>query len=274
MSQPSKSVAIVVPLHNRKEFTPEEEVSVRHLNHFLRKYDKYLVAPKSLDISVSGFGIKRFPDQFFGSTEANIRLMLSARFYKTFSDYKYILIYHLDALVFSDQLLEWCEADLDYIGAPWLKSEDTPFVKHARVGNAGFCLKKIDSFLRVIYSKKYWVDPDTYWANFCASKPRYLQYLHLPRKYLKRLPVFNGARREMAQWHLRTDGRRNEDYFWSDEAIRYYPEFKVASFETGLRFAFEVAPRLCFERNNYTLPFGCHAWPRYDREFWEPHLLK
>jgi hypothetical protein len=26
--------------------------------------------------------------------------------------------------------------------------------------------------------------------------------------------------------------------------------------------------------NNHRLPFGCHAWPRYDRMFWEPYLVK
>ena len=36
----------------------------------------------------------------------------------------------------------------------------------------------------------------------------------------------------------------------------------------------EVSPRLCFERNHRQLPFGCHAWARYDGAFWEPHLLK
>jgi hypothetical protein len=34
-----------------------------------------------------------------------------------------------------------------------------------------------------------------------------------------------------------------------------------------------VAPRLCFELNGRKLPFGCHAWQRYDRGFWEPYLL-
>jgi hypothetical protein len=65
----------------------------------------------------------------------------------------------------------------------------------------------------------------------------------------------------------------NEDHFWSDEAVKYFPDFKVASIEEGLRFAFEVAPRLCFEMNNRTLPFGCHAWYKFDRTFWEPYLL-
>lgn len=267
-------VAVVVPLYNRREFTPEEEISLRHLVHFLGKYDKYLVAPKSLDVTLPGFEVKWFADRFFGSTEANTKLMLSPQFYEAFSHYKYILIYQLDALVFSDELLEWCGMELDYIGAPWLKCEDTPHVTLPRVGNGGFSLRKVESFLSVVYSKRLWVEPVNYWQQVTASKPKYVRYLNLPKKYLKHLPVFNGARREMARWHLRRDGRKNEDYFWSDEAIRYYPEFKVASFETGLRFAFEVAPRLCFELNNNRLPFGCHAWHRYDRDFWKPYLLR
>ncbi len=270
----TKTVAVFVPGYTRAEFTADEEISLRHLEHFLGKYDKYLVVPQSLEIRRPGFHLKRFDDSFFGSAIANIRLMLSPAFYESFIDYKYILEYQLDALVLSDQLLEWCATDLDYIGAPWLKCEDSPWVENPRVGNGGFSLRKVESFLNVIYSNRYSIDPESYWNSFCQGKSKYLQYLNLPRRYLKRLTLFNGAKREMAQWYLRGDGTRNEDNFWSDEAIRFYPEFKVASLETGLRFAFEVAPRLCFEMNQRQLPFGCHAWPRYDRAFWEPYLLK
>jgi len=43
--------------------------------------------------------------------------------------------------------------------------------------------------------------------------------------------------------------------------------------EEGLRFAFEGAPRMCFELNQQKLPFGCHAWAKFDRSFWEPYLI-
>ncbi|RMF85103.1 MAG: hypothetical protein D6736_17985, partial [Nitrospinota bacterium] len=105
-------------------------------------------------------------------------------------------------------------------------------------------------------------------------QPKHIRYLYLWKKYLKYLKPFNNARREMSRWHLLTDGRQNEDFFWSDRAIRYHPGFRVAPVEVGLRFAFEAAPRLCFALNDYQLPFGCHAWARYDRAFWEPYLLK
>jgi hypothetical protein len=270
MHPASNIVAVVTPLSNREELSSDEKISFRHLVHFLGKYDKFLIVPQSLKVDYPGFRIKRFPNKFFGSSVAHTKLMMSPKFYQSFQEYKYILIYHLDALVFSDQLMEWCKKDLDYIGSPLLQCPDSPWVKVPRVGNGGFSLRKIESFLKVINSPRYAIEPAKYWEVFYASKPKYIQYLNLPKKYFKHLHIFNGARWEMSKWHL----WRNDDLFWSDEAVKYYPDFKIASVELGLRFGFEVAPRVCFAQNNYTLPFGCHAWPRYDRIFWEPYLLK
>ena len=272
--KPSKMVAVVVPGYAREEFTSDEKISLRHMEHFLEAYDKYLVVPKGLKVNRPAFRIVGVDQRFFGSPTASTRLMLSPSFYKRFADYKYILLCHLDALVLSDRLEEWCDLDLDYIGAPWITCGDSPYVKRERVGNGGFSLRKVESFLRVIYSNQYWVEPDAYWRSVCSQHPGLSSYRFLLTRYLKSFSVFNGARREMASWHLRNDGRKNEDYFWADEAVRYYPPFKVASVEVGLRFAFEVSPRRCFELNQGNLPFGCHAWPLYDRAFWEPYLLK
>ncbi|HEX2055722.1 MAG TPA: DUF5672 family protein [Nitrospiraceae bacterium] len=270
-----KTVAVVVPGYDRSEFTADEEISFRHLDAYLGPYDKYLVVPRSLSIQRAGFALKRFPDSFFGSAIANARLMLSRTFYEAFADYRYILIYQLDALVFSDQLLDWCAKDFDYVGAPWVNCEDSPWVSRPRVGNGGLSLRKVESFLKVLSSDRYWIDPEAYWQSLAAGQPWLRRFfLYLPKKWLKRLSRFNGVTWELRQWHLRPDGTRNEDHFWADHAVRYSPEFKVASFEEGLKFAFEVAPRQCFELNGRRLPFGCHAWPRYDRAFWEPYLLE
>ena len=58
--------------------------------------------------------------------------------------------------------------------------------------------------------------------------------------------------------HIEVNERGN-DLFWSDQAKRYFPEFKVASLEQGLAFAFEMEPRRCLERTGGRMPFGCHA---------------
>nr|MCU0749640.1 aminopeptidase N C-terminal domain-containing protein [Akkermansiaceae bacterium] len=70
-----------------------------------------------------------------------------------------------------------------------------------------------------------------------------------------------------------TQFNRNNDIFWSDMAVRYVPEFRVATLEEGLSFAFEVSPTTCLEMNGGKMPFGCHAWGRYDKSFWEPYLV-
>lgn len=270
---PKKKVAVVVPMHNRSTLTRDELISFRHLTRYLASYDKYLVVPENLQVNLPGCGLKRFRAEYFGSAIANTRLLLSEHFYRSFSEYQYVLIYHLDALVFSDQLTTWCDTGLDYIGPPWIPCADSPWVKESRVGNGGLSLRKVESFLKVFQSDVYWMDPEEYWRDKYAGKPAYLRWLHSPKRLMKRLSLFNNARLEMAQWHLRPDGTKNEDHFWSDRATHYVPDFKVASVEVGLRFAFEVAPRLCYDMNHGQLPFGCHAWPRYDRGFWEPYLL-
>src|SRR5690606_36909590 len=112
-------VAIMVPLSFRTERTPEEEISFRHLVRCLGRYDRYVVVPEGTSVAWSGFEVEAFPREYFGSAQAHTRLLFSRRFYERFSRYEYLLTYHLDCLVFDDQLEAWCSRGLDYIGAPW-----------------------------------------------------------------------------------------------------------------------------------------------------------
>ena len=82
--------------------------------------------------------------------------------------------------------------------------------------------------------------------------------------------------RALDHWHATQNPAsygRNNDRFWSYEAPRYWPRFRIAPVDQGLQFAFEAAPRLCFELNHRRLPFGCHAWMNSIREFWKPHIV-
>jgi hypothetical protein len=60
----------------------------------------------------------------------------------------------------------------------------------------------------------------------------------------------------------------NEDGFWSFKAPKIDPQFNAATFEQSLAFAFEDNPRKCFKLNGNRLPFGVHAWEKYDKQFW------
>jgi hypothetical protein len=166
------------------------------------------------------------------------RLLLSRELYERFGAYEYVLLHQLDALVLRDELADWCARGLDYVGAPWFPTADVDFVNEPAVGNGGFSLRRVDAFLEVL------------------SVP--------------------GVEREAARWvkgKSRSPFEKHEDLFWSFEAARYRPEFRIASVEEALGFAFEVEPRRAFELAGRRLPFGAHAWARYDRAFWEPYLL-
>jgi len=240
-----KQVAIVVPLSTRPELTPDEEISLRHLRHYLGRYDKFMVAPPGIDVPHPDFTVLRFNPKFFGSIRAHMDMLSSMCFYNAFNQYEYILIHHLDSLVLSDQLEEWCNRGFDYLAPPWIKYPGSPYDGRPienQIGNGGFSLRNVQNFLRVLRAVK---------------RPR------LTHTYARR--ILRRAKK--------VEFKGNEDVFWGMRAKNYVSDFNVADIDTALQFGFECNPQLCFEKNNQQLPFGVHDWPTYDRAFWEPHLL-
>lgn len=269
-----KKVAILIPMSTRAELSEDEGISMRQMLHHLGRYEKFLIVPEGLDIHYDGFQTKYFPRRFFGSAAAHGRLLNTPEFYRHFEDYEFIFFHHLDALAFSDQLEEWCDTDLDYIGPPWIKCPDSPWVDRPRVGNGGFTLLRVRKALEALRSRHLAL-PSTYWLDLFTY--------HATASTIARLEKLKGifpmsiiARWLLTEWYKTEDpgpNNRTNDVFWSDFAPYYLPDFKVASLEEGLRFAFEVSPKLCLELNGGKMPFGCHAWARYDRAFWEPFLV-
>ncbi len=264
------SVAVVVPVY-RTAFSAEEELSRRHLARFLGHYDTFLVVPERLPVDADGCSIQRFDDDFFTGTDTYSRLLLSRAFYEAFAAYEFILIYQLDCLVFADQLQQWCEAGYDYVGAPWFKSRTNPALGFSRVGNGGLSLRRVSSFLRLFDARRPHEAPLAT-ARDVWRVPYDLRNLPPGRRLRKSLRVLRQLRRGVA-WYTQ-HYTLNEDHFWSDRARLFDPAFRIAPVDVALGFAFERFPRYCFEQNERRLPFGCHAWAKWDRAFWEPHLLK
>lgn len=268
MSGPTRRVAVTVPLNSHPTLSPDEEISLRHLRHYLGDHDRFVIAPASMDVPYDDFQVVRFGDEYFGNANAQTRLMMRPEYYEAFSDYEYILTYQLDALVLSERLLEWCDHGLDFVGAPNYGLSDQLSV----VCSGGFALRRVQSFLAVLRSERYAVDPDDYWRAMIEGMSPLQRLLRLPRRYTKRLHRFNGIDRTI-EWFLRDDGVLLEDEFFVQHARTFYPEFRLPTVETALQFAFDETPRIAFELNGRCLPFGAHAWYKQDRQFWEPFLL-
>ncbi len=253
-------VAIFVPVY-KPVLSSDEAISLRHLKHYLSKYDKFVIMPEDLEFSDQDFELIKFPSEFFKSVAAFSRFSLSERLYSTFSEYEYVLSYQLDCLVFSDQLGEWCTKGYDYIGAPWFKTPQLGWSYEGpeRAGNGGLSLRHVAHSIEAIRRS----NQTGLWdmaRSLAAVRPNHL-YRDLKRALL--------LKRNAAATYP-----RGEDLWWSMLAQDYMPEFRVAPVEIAVKFAFETNPEYCFEVNGGQLPFGCHAWGKYQRSFWEPHLLK
>jgi hypothetical protein len=268
---PRRSCRIIVPVY-RTTLTSDEEISLASIRKHLSGYGICFVAPKSLDLSLvvkDGESAERFPDEFFSGIEGYNRLLKSSLFYRRFEYYEYILIAQLDCLIFSSDLKKWMSHGWDYLAAPWFKgfSKD-----HAaglwRVGNGGLSLRKVSSALKILKQEIPAGSIYPRWGHYAWKPPIECMEPGLYGK-VSRLHRFNPfARCHSVEEELRSF-LYNEDVFWAIEAPKFDPSFQVAPAEAALSFAFEVDPRWSYERNRRTLPFGCHAWAKYDRGFWE-----
>jgi hypothetical protein len=249
------SVAVVVPSY-RDRLLPHERVAVRHLQAHLGRYDGHLVLPASSGLTLPGLERVPFDDRHFAAHRAYSRLMLATELYRRFAHYEFILVYQLDALALSDRLDEWCRKGYDYVGAPWVRRRTDGSLAFAGAGNGGFSLRRVESFIRGAELRMRLGRRFAGSGRHVAALGR--RALRDPARVLQ----------------LVRDRYVYEDKFWSSEAPRLVPAFRVAPAEIAVDFAFETAPRFCFEQNRRHLPFGCHGWREHDPDFWAPHLLR
>ena len=139
-------VAVVIPTH-KEQLDELEKISLAQCYKVLGHYPIIFAIPEGKDFAwiPEGRQVIHLPYLGGGTNQYNI-LLKSPQFYEPFLDYEYILIYHTDAFVFYDALEYFCSLGYDYIGAPWSvwlpwMRINTKFL--SRVGNGGFCLRKV-----------------------------------------------------------------------------------------------------------------------------------
>lgn len=259
----NRLVKVVIPIYtnNLKEY---ERMSLRSIYDVLGQHPLVVIKPDSLDLSellqeFPKLQIECFEDGYFDSISSYNRLMMSKQFYARFSDVAYILIAQLDAFIFRDELVYWCEKGYDYIGGPWLVRpvyrfpllRFTSWLKrkycelfnrpnsqqnHYKVGNGGLSLRRVASHLKAVDQLQGVVE------HYLAQK---------------RDHVFN------------------EDVFFSVEVNKQGMNFSYPHYMEALKFSFDKYPGLCYELNEKELPMGCHSWyKRRMKGFWLPIILE
>lgn len=231
-----------------------EIISLKQCIKILQGYPIIFVGPISLNTKkyeelCENFLIKRFNDKYFEDIDGYNRLMLSPAFYKVFLNYKFVLIHQLDAYVFKDDLQYWCDQNYDFIGAPNFphenKANEFQFLKgYSKILNLANKMRATERKLSNVGNGGFSLRK----TNSC----------HLLLKLLKT---------KVNKW-----GKNNEDGFFKYWGNILHPIFRLPTDEKALTFSIELSPAESLEKLNFKLPFGCHAFSRYEPETWKKYI--
>ncbi len=258
-------ISVVIPTY--KEVTKlqdYERALIDRVSKVFKEYTLYFVLPERLLSeykSFENFKIISFKDWYFTDKNTYSKLLTSINFYEHFSDFDYMQIIQLDCWVFENRLSYFTNLSYDYIGAPWMLNgfEGKPKKQLWKVGNGGFSLRKIATFIKIL--------------NTIKCKP------------VGKLPVFKEFNNNIFQWFKNKGFRNNlrhylkkapgEDIFWSIYIPNIFcnDEFKISDPITASFYSYEVFPEFLYnEITNRQLPMGCHNWMNNDSSFWKKYI--
>ena len=270
MSIKSHDCIVVIPTH-KATMTSEEERSFRNTLDVLHDWDIALLLPS--DVSQDNYDTIRLEDKskfsivtarsgWMGSIEKYNHMALSPEFYRTFKTYKYLLICHLDAWVFRDDLQRWIDKDYDYIGAPWFlgcEGSNAPLEKLMcpQGGNGGFSLRKVDKMIELTTKRKRKLNFELFVKGF--------KFLFKNRRY-DLLKIYLRSCREVLQ---DVDAFQKKYNVYEDALISVFysmldKSLSVAPPEEAMYFATEVnSEEILNTKLGWTLPFAIHGYDKY-----------
>lgn len=251
-------VKIVIPLY-RATLKPEEEQALENNLHVLSKWPVAFIKPEGLDISNI---TRKYPqaeiievsDEWLGTKNGIAgynAMMMSADFYRLFSDCEFILICHTDAWIFRDELDQWIEKPVDHVAAPWIA---WPLYSY-------FPFKQIMAIRRFLTPKAERVRSDTYGhiGNGGLSLRRVTAFINACEQHHAAAERSIQAKKSLY----------NEDVFFALDCT----ELRVPTVEEAMHFAFDVKPPVCYRLIGKQLPMGCHGYMHRSRKgFWKKFI--
>lgn len=266
-----KQLVVVVIIAHKSELTENERASLRQCYKILGRHPIKLICPKGLNVSVykeinPESEIVFIDPKWQATYKMFNELKKDKLLYEMFSDYEYMLYYELDAWVFRDELEFWCDKGYDYIGAPWFAEENGSGKLTFKLGgNGGFSLRKISTALTILQRIKAISRCRNFWYRSKLQSIFRFEKSQLISKLFS-IKIEAGFIGLIGGLHF------HEDSFWSKYVPITFPDYKMAPPEESLKFSFEMRAPFLYHYNNDELPFGCHAWEKYESEFWRQFI--
>ena len=269
-----QSAIILIPVH-KKDPSNYELISFDRCFSIFKDHSIIkLLAPEGLDLSaytrrVKNLRIIRVAAHHLNSLGSYNKMKISHWFYSLFQEYEYLLTYELDSYVFKDELQYWCDKKYDYIGAPWLEGFHDANDQSAlmKTGNSGFSLRNVQTCISICRKVERFSKTYSFLSKISGLNLNCIKSIFSPFA-----PLFNCfATSEFFQAISNNLENDQEDYFWCVVVPKFH-QIKIAPVEEAVAFSFEVQPARLFKINKEVLPFGCHAWWRYDKEFWSKYI--
>ena len=278
MTKKNSDCIVVIPTH-KDTMTSEEERSLRNTLDVLRNWPIALVL--KCDVSPDIYEAVRSKEElqfeiihtrpdWMGSLERYNDMGLSPEFYRMFEPYKYILICHLDAWVFRDDLQAWIDKGYDYLGAPWVLLRDSSSwvspgnglvpletLMYPQGGNGGFSLRKVKKMIELTSKPKRSL-------NILLFIRTVLYYLKNRQKDL--LKTYINDCREVLRDPVAFQKKYGiyEDRMFSMFYSLIDRNFRVAPAKEELFFATEVySEEILKTKLKWQLPFAIHGYEKY-----------
>ena len=271
----NKDCIVVCPVYKIIE-SESELFSLVNNRSKLRRYRWTFVGPNVLGnyiklisrtLGLEDIGFESFDDRYFAGIEGYNRLCKSNEFYARFNMYEYMLVCQLDCLVFGSDLGPWLEARKSFVGAMLYKgyTRGERYLECEYGRNGGLSLRRIQDFL-VCLEKRSLVPLEAYREVSLQGA-----------SFLYRMKVI-ASRIVFCMSTGRFQAKINEDVFWTVCMRFVFPlVMTVSDSSSSMLFSME---RISMDQarelvnNSSSIPFGCHAWERYNYELWLTLVVK
>ncbi|PYE85238.1 DUF5672 family protein [Phyllobacterium leguminum] len=262
-------LAVVVPTH-LEQLDEQFAATLLHNATQLRDYKLEIVLPETNSPSwyesffakhgINGT-VRLMPAKYFGSPAAVNKMGTDPAFYRVYQEFDYILICHLDAWIFRDQLAYWMEQGYDFIGAPLFLPENgnVHFLRRMAPfgGNGGLSLRRVASCIRVLETFHPGINP---WRVAQA-----IWFLARNRRWGLIIVLFR-LLRELSQDWRGTFNKYNiyEDVFFTIIAPLCGNRISIPPSRIAMQFSCEVEyPMLQKEVLCLEPPMGVHGYDKY-----------